>query len=279
MEFRQLSYFIAISDAKSFTRAAEKLFVSQPALTSQINALEAELGMRLFERTNKSVKLTSAGEIFYLHAMQVLSEVNEALYHVKSMRDAWQKTVSFAIHPILAAAYLSEIYEMLRKRFDDHAVLYAAVSNQLAELSFPEKRLSFSLAFGSREERWTKSTLLAVAPMFLAALSEESFQLDNPIYTIPTDAGRLTEEIKDFLPQNARCSLFLAFDNAQSYLLSQNHIAVLPAPLIPKSLCVRPLDQALQAGIWLLEGDEEHQRQVKPALSTFFHNKGWEEYL
>ena len=50
MELRQLNYFIAISDAKSFTRAAEKLYVSQPALTGQINALENELGMKLFEQ-------------------------------------------------------------------------------------------------------------------------------------------------------------------------------------------------------------------------------------
>ena len=64
MELRQLNYFIAISDAKSFTRAAEKLYVSQPALTGQINALENELGMKLFDRTNKFVQLTPAGEVF-----------------------------------------------------------------------------------------------------------------------------------------------------------------------------------------------------------------------
>ena len=67
MELRQLNYFIAISDAKSFTRAAEKLYVSQPALTGQINTLENELGMKLFDRTNKSVQLTPAGEVFYKH--------------------------------------------------------------------------------------------------------------------------------------------------------------------------------------------------------------------
>lgn len=64
MELRQLNYFIAISDAKSFTRAAEKLYVSQPALTGQINALENELGMKLFDRTNKFVQLTPAERSF-----------------------------------------------------------------------------------------------------------------------------------------------------------------------------------------------------------------------
>ena len=124
MELRQLNYFIAISDAKSFTRAAEKLYVSQPALTGQINALENELGMKLFDRTNKSVQLTPAGEVFYKHATQVLSEVENTLSHVQTIRQNAQSTLCFAVHPIFSGAPFLAIYSAVQSYFPNRQILF-----------------------------------------------------------------------------------------------------------------------------------------------------------
>jgi DNA-binding transcriptional LysR family regulator len=72
MELRHLRYFVAIAEEHSFSRAAERLWVAQPGLSSQIRRLEAELGIRLFDRHTRGVTLTAAGELFLERARAVL---------------------------------------------------------------------------------------------------------------------------------------------------------------------------------------------------------------
>ncbi len=78
MEIRQLRSAVAIAKRLSFTQAAEALAVAQPALSQQIAALERELGVRLFERTNRRVSLTDAGRAFIARAERVLAELGAA---------------------------------------------------------------------------------------------------------------------------------------------------------------------------------------------------------
>jgi DNA-binding transcriptional LysR family regulator len=78
MELRQLEYFAAVARHRHFTRAAESLYVTQPALSQQIRRLEAELGLALLRRTSHGVELTAAGSDLLVHAEAVLAEVASA---------------------------------------------------------------------------------------------------------------------------------------------------------------------------------------------------------
>lgn len=78
MEIRQIRYFVAVAEEGNFSAAARRLFVSQPPITRQVQQLEEELGARLFERTQKGVRLTPAGTAFLAEARQILTRTRLA---------------------------------------------------------------------------------------------------------------------------------------------------------------------------------------------------------
>ena len=82
MELRQLEYFVAVAEEASFTRAAERVHISQSGVSAQIKALEQELGALLFDRTVRSVRLTAAGEAALEHARAVLAGVGAVRHAV-----------------------------------------------------------------------------------------------------------------------------------------------------------------------------------------------------
>jgi DNA-binding transcriptional LysR family regulator len=79
MEFRQLCYFVTVAEELHFGRAADRLQLTQPALSKQIAGLEKELGVQLLIRTKRTVQLTSAGRVFLERAKQLLSQKKEAI--------------------------------------------------------------------------------------------------------------------------------------------------------------------------------------------------------
>jgi DNA-binding transcriptional LysR family regulator len=86
VEIKHLRSFLAVADALSFIRAARKLHISQPALSAQIQALETEIGVKLFERSRRSVRLTLPGETFVLDAAAILQMAKDA--ELKAQRAA-----------------------------------------------------------------------------------------------------------------------------------------------------------------------------------------------
>ncbi|GLQ52056.1 LysR substrate-binding domain-containing protein [Dyella flava] len=111
-DFRQLRYFIAVAEELSFTRAAQRLHLSQPPLSQQIQALEQDLGIRLLERDKRNVTLTEPGRMFLEQARQILAMAEDARSLVTEAAAGFSGhlklayTVSVSFHPALPQTLL-----------------------------------------------------------------------------------------------------------------------------------------------------------------------------
>ncbi len=87
MELRHLRYFVAVAENLNFTKAAARLHLAQPSLTRQIHNLEAEIGVRLLNRSKSQVALTEEGRAFLVDARRVLALATESVQAVQPGRN------------------------------------------------------------------------------------------------------------------------------------------------------------------------------------------------
>ena len=128
MEFRQLRYFVTVAQELHFGRAAETLDITQPALSKQIRVLEANIGIELFFRTKRSVKLTPAGEVFLTEAQQLLQQADAA---VRLAKDTASGKVGKLKIGLTATATYTILPDLVRRFRAD----YPQVEIEMLELS------------------------------------------------------------------------------------------------------------------------------------------------
>jgi DNA-binding transcriptional LysR family regulator len=117
MELRHLRYFVAVAQELSFRGAAEKLHMAQPPLSTQIKALEQELGVRLFERSTRSVRLTAAGRVFLEEARTVLAASAQAQRRAREAEEGLAGVLRVGMIPPVAGAWLAAILRRFRQQF------------------------------------------------------------------------------------------------------------------------------------------------------------------
>ena len=128
MEFRQLRYFVTVAQELHFGKAAERLDITQPALSKQVRVLETELGIELFIRTKRSVKLTKAGEVFLVRAQQLLQQASEAVQLAR-------RTASGEVGRLTIAFTATATYTILPELIQRFRAHYPQVEIEMLELS------------------------------------------------------------------------------------------------------------------------------------------------
>ncbi|MEV7213476.1 LysR substrate-binding domain-containing protein [Kitasatospora cineracea] len=116
MQLQQLAYFVAVADARHFTRAAELSHVSQPSLSQQIRALERELGAELFHRSRAGTALTDAGQALLPLARRILADADSARRAVAETVQLRRGRVRFGAPPSLCGSLVPEVLRAYRAR-------------------------------------------------------------------------------------------------------------------------------------------------------------------
>jgi len=170
MELRQLESLVAIADGGSFSRAAIALNLAQPSLSRQIALLEAELGQRLLVRTGRGVDLTAAGEVFIVHARQMLETARRGRDAMNDLGKEPGGRVTVGMPPRVAMGLSVPLVRSFRERFPRAVItVLEGLSLSLRE-SLVAGRLDLALMFDPQPspqlayETLMREQLLLVAP-------------------------------------------------------------------------------------------------------------------
>lgn len=117
MNIRDLEYIVAVSKEESFTKAAQKSFISQPTLSMQIDKLETNLGVELFERSRGNFLITDAGEEIINKAQIILREVDEIKKIAKKYSNPLEGEIKIGAFPTLAPYLFPKISNNIHKNF------------------------------------------------------------------------------------------------------------------------------------------------------------------
>jgi DNA-binding transcriptional LysR family regulator len=169
MELRHLRYFVAVAQELSFTRAAERLHISQPPLGQQIRDLERELGVVLFERTKRRVRLTDAGLAFLEPAERTLQQAESA---AEAARRAGRGEVgSLSIGFISSASYdaLPRVLGPYRERHPEVRLHLQQMATSAQVQALADRVLHAGLLGERRPEEWLEQEVVA-REMLLAVL-------------------------------------------------------------------------------------------------------------
>jgi LysR family transcriptional regulator, hydrogen peroxide-inducible genes activator len=114
---RQLEYFVAVAEAEAFGAAATRLHVSQPSLSQQVAVLEAELGVKLFERTSRSVRLTAEGVNLLALARATLASARAFRDEARQLAGEKTRSLHAGVLPSIGAYFMPHLRERLQSKF------------------------------------------------------------------------------------------------------------------------------------------------------------------
>jgi len=117
MELRHLKYFLAVAEELNFTKASEKLFISQPPLSRQIMELEEELQARLFNRNNKKVELTEAGKYFEKEVKELFQDLERISVKTKKIAENVSGEFRIAYISSIYSSVISDLIKHLKEQF------------------------------------------------------------------------------------------------------------------------------------------------------------------
>lgn len=273
MELRHLRYFVAVAEELNFTRAAEKLRLAQPSLTRQIHNLEAELGVRLLDRSRNQVSLTEEGRSFLVDARRLVALSLESVKSVQQLSrgESAQLNIgylfkfNFSLLPETLATFYQTCPAIAVNVFDmSPAEQLRALEARKIDLGFvglrpPAGRNLAALAWervayhnvvvvlpeNHPLAKKSKIKLSDLKPMFFVAMSEETHPGSRAWLSGLCESAGFTPRILQGVELETGLMTFVA--EGLGVTLAREQIKNLPHP----GVVFRPLKAALTADYWI----------------------------
>ncbi|WP_277468126.1 MULTISPECIES: LysR family transcriptional regulator [unclassified Paenibacillus] len=260
MDIRQLQYFVQAARLKSFTRAAESLFITQPTISKMIRNLEEELEADLFYREGKSIRLTDAGEILLAKAQNIVESFANLSAELDGLRKLQRGHIRIGLPPMVGASFFPAVIGEFHRRYPDvtirlhedgakkvaddvetglldiGAIVLPADTAKFHCFTFVEEKLELLVPAGHR--------LAAAESVALRELEAEEFVLFREDFALHDRI--ITECVKAGFQPN------VVYESSQWDLISRMVEAGMGIALLPETIC-RDMDRTRIAVIPLTE--------------------------
>ncbi|MBB3428283.1 LysR family cyn operon transcriptional activator [Rhizobium sp. BK312] len=144
---RQVRYFLAVAEHESFTRAADALHVSQPALSQQVRLMEESLGVQLFDRSGRTTRLTDSGEVYLQYVRRASQEFREAKRAIHDVNDLSRGALRVAVTPTFTTYLVGPLVEAFYSRYPNISVNVREISQEHMEELLLSDEIDVAIAF------------------------------------------------------------------------------------------------------------------------------------
>ncbi len=279
MELRHLRYFVAVADELSFSRAAERLQIAQPPLSQQIQALEAELGVQLFNRDKRPIQLTQAGQAFLEEARSTLTNLEQAIRKTQRIDQGELGHLTVGFTSSMANGVLPDVLRIFRQQYPETDLILreASSGSQIQGLRDHQTDIIFAYRAPALIEAkdlevtlLSQETLVAVLPQhhplatqstislldlakedFVMPLRPVVFGLSEQIYALCAQAG--------FVPQVAQEAIFMV--TILGLVAGEMGVSILPSSvqnLRREGVTYRPIQEEASANPLTIVRRQEH---------------------
>lgn len=260
MELRHLRYFVAVAEELNFSKAALRLFTSQPSLSQQIKDLEDEIGVQLFERTKRRVDITPEGEVFLREARLTLEQAERAIQLTRQSHHNRSRLLSVGFVPAAEVSVFPHIFPQLRAAFPNLEVTLHSLPTGQQEQALLNGEIDIAFMRQIMPNHDYEHTVVLQEPLALLLPSQhplaaatsidvQALQGVDFVHSDPAYSGLLYPLVNQYFQDHNVCVNVV--QNASNILLNLNLVSMglgctlLPAyttALISDRVCVRPLN-------------------------------------
>ncbi|OFC69143.1 LysR family transcriptional regulator [Alteromonas confluentis] len=248
VNIKHLKAFLAVATELHFTRAAERVCLTQPALSTLIQQLEQEFGIQLVRRHTRQVELTPAGAEFKETAEKLVGDFEQALYDVKTYKSVKRGRLDIAVLPSVCSSLMPKVLKQFNVQYPDIKLNVMDCAGYEIIEALNEKRIDFGICYAQSDKEIEATTLIkdsmvVVCPAHHALATKSSVMwkhLANQA-VIAMDKGTTIRTIIDSTALSLDMKLDIVLEpkqmtSALAYVQNEIGVAILPSSGVPDKL-------------------------------------------